>query len=210
MRTAILFILSLAWACAAMAADPVYRNDFENADAGKLPDEFLVIDGGFLVQAEGGNKFLELPGTPLDSFSALFGPTEKEGVEVSARVYGVAKGRRSPAFGLGLNGMSGYRLQVSPGKYALEFFRNDVSRASVKFDWVSGKWTHLRFRVTKTGDRWKLAGKAWTDGRPEPADWLISLEETDELPAGRAALYGSPYSGTPIRYDDLLVTRVKE
>src|SRR5262245_23107012 len=70
--------------------DAVYRNDFEKAEPGQLSDEFLVIGGDFKVAKEGGNKFLELPGIPLDSYSALFGPTEREGMIASARVYGTA------------------------------------------------------------------------------------------------------------------------
>ena len=38
---------------------------------------------------------------------------------------------------------------------------------------------------------------------------MISVDEPDDLPAGRASIYGSPYSTTPIRYDDLVVARVK-
>ena len=58
---------------------PLYENNFESAEVGKVPDDFLVLDGGFAVKSDGTNKFLELPGAPLDSFGVLFGPTEKDG-----------------------------------------------------------------------------------------------------------------------------------
>jgi hypothetical protein len=194
----------------AQTGDVLYRNDFEKAKPGELPDEFLVISGDFVVREEGGNKFLELPGTPLDSFSVLFGPTEKDGITASARAYGTAKGRRGPSFGVGLNGVSGYRVQVSPGKQALELFRGDVSRASVNYEWKSGKWCYLRIQANKTGTGWKIVGKAWPEGQSEPADWMISVEDSEDLPAGRASIHGSPYSGTAIRYDDLEVARMKK
>src|SRR5262245_56090812 len=52
----------------------IYQNNFEKAEVGKLPDEFLVLDGAFAIKEEAGNKFLELPGAPLDTFGMLFGP----------------------------------------------------------------------------------------------------------------------------------------
>src|SRR5687768_4410176 len=79
---------------------PLYENNFEKSDAGKVPEEFLILDGGFVVNQDQNNKFLELPGAPLETFGFLFGPTEKENVEVSARVYGTGKGRRFPSFAL--------------------------------------------------------------------------------------------------------------
>ena len=194
----------------AQTGDALYRNDFEKAAVGQTPEEFLVINGDFVVGEDSGNKFLMLPGSPLDSFSVLFGPTEKEGIVASARVFGTAKGRRGPTFGVGLNGVSGYRVQVSPGKQALELFRGDISRASVQYEWTSGKWTHLRIQATKSGAGWKIVGKAWPEGQAEPAEWMISVEDPEDLPAGRASIHGSPYSGTPIRYDDLQVARVKK
>ncbi len=191
---------------AADAAKPVYQNSFENTALDKAPDDFLILDGGFAVKQEGDNKFLELPGAPLDSFGALFGPTEKAGFAVSARVFGVSKGRRFPTFGIGLNGVSGFKLQVSPAKKALELYHGEALKATVPFEWESGKWTQLKLQVRLVKDgQWKIEGKAWTQGGTEPA-WTISADETAEPPAGRAAIWGSPYSTLPIRYDDLLVT----
>src|SRR5438874_13641621 len=58
----------------------IYENNFEKAEVGKVPEDFLVLDGAFTVKEEGGNKFLELPGAPLDTFGLLFGPTQGPGV----------------------------------------------------------------------------------------------------------------------------------
>jgi hypothetical protein len=194
-----------------MAADaaPLYQNNFEKAEVGKVPDDFLVLDGGFAVKEEGGNKFLELPGAPLDSFGALFGPTEKAGIAVSARIKGTGQGRRYPTFGVGLNGQGGYRLQVSPAKKALELYKGDEVLASVPYEWKSGEWTLLRLQTSKAADGWKVEGKAWTQGETEPADWTVSHVEKAEPAAGRASIWGSPFSTLPIQYDDLLVTPAK-
>ncbi len=186
----------------------IYENNFEKAEVGKAPEDFLVLEGAFAVKEDGGNRFLELPGAPLDTFGALFGPTESAGMVVSARVFGSGKGRRFPTFGIGLNGVGGYRLQVSPGKKLLELYKGDEAVASVPYAWESDSWTALRLQIRPVGASWKIEGKAWKQGSPEPAAWPISREEPKEPAAGRASLWGSPFATTPIRYDDLSIRAI--
>src|SRR5687767_291659 len=50
---------------AADTSNPLYQNDFSKAEVGKLPEEMLLLDGGFAVQDVSGNKVLQLPGAPL-------------------------------------------------------------------------------------------------------------------------------------------------
>ena len=191
------------------ATKTLYSNDFEKAEVGKLPDDFLSLYGDFAVKAEGTNKLLELPGAPLDSFGVLFGPTESNDVAVAARIFGTAKGRRRPTFGVGLCGVSGYKLQAAPAKAALELLKDQDVKASLPFDWKSGTWTLLRLRVCKIKDgEWKIEGKAWLQGSAEPKDWMLAFDEKEEPLAGRASVMGSPFSGTPIDFDDLLVEKV--
>ncbi len=192
----------------AEGAKALYENNFEQAAVGSAPADFLVLDGGFAVKEEGGNKFLELPGAPLDSFGALFGPTQKSDVAVAARIKGTNKGRRYPTFGVGLNGQGGYKLRVSPGKNALEIYKGDEAVASVPYDWKSGEWTMMRLQVMKVGDLWKVEGKAWAQGGSEPAQTMVSFEDKQEPSAGRASIWGSPYATTPIQFDDLAVRAV--
>ncbi|MDB6110455.1 MAG: hypothetical protein JWR69_2205 [Pedosphaera sp.] len=206
----VLFACSVAGASRALAEDakPLYQNNFETLEAGKTPDDFLILDGAFVGKQEGGNKILELPGAPLDTFGALFGPTEKSDVAVTARINSTSKGRRFPTFGVSLNGQGGYKLQVSPGKKALELYQRDAVVATVPYEWKSGQWTTLRLQVTKVGEIWKVEGKVWPQGGTEPDKAMISFDETKQPTAGRAAIWGSPYATTPIQFDDLVVTRV--
>jgi len=198
----VLFTALAAWS---EDAKVLYENNFEKAEVGKVPDEFLLLDGDFAVKEANGNKFLELPGAPLDSFGLLFGPTEKDGVAVFARINGTKKGRRFPTFAVGLNGQGGYRLQVSPAKGTLEIYKGDDSVANAPYDWKSGEWTMLALQVTKSGAVWKVEGKAWTQGATEPAQAMVTFEEKDEPLAGRASIWGSPISTTPIQFDDLVL-----
>ena len=184
----------------------LYQNDFEKAEIGKAPPDLFVLEGAFTVQEESGNKFLELPGAPLDSFTVLFGPTESSNVLVLANILGTAKGRRFPTFGVGLNGGGGFKLQLSPGKKLLEILKDQEVKASANYEWTSGQWTTLRLQVRRLKDgAWKVEGKAWTKGTAEPNEWMLAYEQADEPPAGRASLFGSPFAGTPIRFDDLAV-----
>jgi hypothetical protein len=193
---------------AADAVKPLYENDFEKAEIGKVPEEMMVLGGEFAVIADGTNKVLELPGAPLDSFVVQFGPSEKENIQVSGRIFGTSKGRRAPTFGVGLGGVSGWKLQVSPGKKALELLRDTEVRATTAFDWKSGEWTQLRLQILKLkSGEWKIEGKAWQAGN-ESKDWMISSDEKEEPVIGKASVLGSPFAGTPIWFDELRVEAV--
>jgi hypothetical protein len=191
------------------AASPLYATNFAQVDVGSVPADFLILDGAFAVQQEGAGKFLELPGEPLDTFGLLFGPSVSTNVAVSARIFGTSHGRRQPTFGVGLGGQSGYRLQVAPGKGTLDIYRKDLVVASVPYQWKSGQWTVLRLRVVASPAGYRIEGNVWTDGTPEPDQPLITFDEKDDLRTGRPSLWGSPFAGTPIRYDDLRLSRVE-
>ncbi len=193
---------------AAAQAQVLYTNGFDKAEVEKVPEEMMVLDGGFAVKEEAANKFLELPGAPLETFGVLFGPTEASGLAVTARVQSTGKGRRFPTFAVGLNGVGGFKLQLSPAKKLVELVKGEEVVASAPFTWESGSWTLLRLQCRKVKDgEFKLEGKAWKQGDAEPKEWQISRAETTESPAGRSSVWGMPFAGTPIRYDDLIVTR---
>lgn len=190
---------------AAEVSGVLYTNNFEQAKVGSVPDDLLVLDGGFTVQEEDGNKFLELPGAPLETWGVLFGPSEKAHVRVSARILGTAKGRRAPSFGVGLCGAGGYRLLLSPAKKQLEIFKGDEARVQIPIEWESGKWMSFTLEILKDNDSWRVLGKVWN----ETLSAVISCDEKEEPNQGKASIWGNPFSGTPIRYDDLSVLSLK-
>jgi hypothetical protein len=190
------------------ASAPLFECDFSKLSAGPLPESFLVIQGDFAVKDLGTNKVLELPGAPVDSFSVLFGPAKAENLAVEARIFGTAKGRRMPTFGVGLGGVAGYKLQVSPGKKVAELLVAETQLvASAPVTWESGAWTECKLQIRKTGAAaWRVEAKVWNADAPEPKEWLLTFD-AKELPiSGQASILGSPLSGTPIWYDDLRVT----
>ena len=63
-KLAMSVVTGISFAAAALAVEPLYFTDFEKAEVDKVPDDMLVLDGGFGVKQADGNKVLELaPGT---------------------------------------------------------------------------------------------------------------------------------------------------
>ena len=206
-QTASALLIGLA-ALTIYAAEPLYQTNFEKTKTGEVPEDFLVLDGDFSVKQEEGNKYLELPGAPLDAFGFMFGPSARHGNEISARMFGTKKGRRYPVFGIALNGVNGYRLQVAPAKRAIELLKGSAVVANVPFRWGGGEWLRLALRVEQTGAaEWTVSGRVWADGKKAPAKPTITHKETKEPRNGKPSIWGSPYSGTPIRYDDIVVKK---
>jgi hypothetical protein len=196
---------------AAQATGPLYQNDLQKLEAGKLPDEFLVLGGDFSIVKDADNVLIELPAEPIDAFGLLYGPTFKnEGSTASARFFGTKKGRRAPAFGVGLYGISGYKVRLSPAAGKLEILKDEMIKADVPFEWKSESWTRLRIQARPGGNgQWKVQGRAWPDGEKEPETWQIEWTDSEAPPSGRASLIGAPYSGIPLRFDDLMADKVK-
>jgi hypothetical protein len=193
------------------AAKP-YATDLSAMPVGKLPDELFVLNGKFEIAEVAGNKVLMLPGNPVNSFGVLFGAEEQQAMEVSARIQGTAVGKMFPEFGIGANDSSGWKVWLMPGQNALALRVKEVDEvARVPYaGWESGSWTQFRLRVSKQAeDKWLVQGKAWPDGKPEPAEWMLSHTAPVAPPGGRASVWGHPYSGTPIHFDDLATTPLK-
>ena len=184
----------------------LFKSDFESANADSLPEELMVLAGEFSVKDIGGNKTLELPGNPLEDFGALFGPAESDGIAVRARVYSESSKRLAPRFGVGLSGVSGYRLLVVPRQNRLQLLKDQEALASAPFEWKSGTWTSLHLQIRKVSDgKWIIEGR---DGRRELLSQAIRpypLKLPEAPPAGKASIWGAPYSGKPILFDDLSV-----
>ena len=200
---------SVAVAVGLQAAVTLYENDFDKSEVGSVPGEFLILQGEFTVKQDGTNRVLELPGAPLDSFGLLLGPAQREESSISARILGTSQGRRSPTFGVGLNGAKGYTLQVVPAKAAIEIARDGSIRKSLPFEWKSGVWTHFYLQVRKVNaDTWRISGKVWIEGTPEPPIPTIEWDDKEEPNNLRASIWASPFSGMPIRFDNLRVSRL--
>lgn len=188
----------------------LYENNFEKAELDRVPSEFLVLDGGFAVKQDGTNKLFELPGAPLETFSVLFGPTVEADVAVSAKFRGTPKGRRFPTFAIGLNGVGGYKLQISPAKKALELTKGDEVVGTAPFEGKIGSWITLRLENRKVNEsEWMIVGIIRLESLHDTNETHLIYTEKTKPVAGRASIWGSPYSGTPIQFDDLKVSSLE-
>ena len=199
---------ALLLSLAAFGAAQKFQSDFSSAEVGKVPADMQAVTGGYAVVEVGGNKLLELPGDPLESFGLLFGPADRAEPDVRAKAWGESSGRRFPEFGVGTGDVAGYRLMLLPAQKKLELRRGEhkLTSAETLQPWRSGTWTWLRLRVSRQGnDRWAIEGKAWPADGGEPQAWQIRHEASEPPQAGRASVWAVPFSGRPIRFDDLAV-----
>ena len=68
------------------------------------------------------------------------------------------------------------------------------------YSWQGEKWWKVRFQA-KPGDSNQTTGlllKLWPQDEKEPAEWNLDQEFNIEYKGGKCALWGFPYSSTPI------------
>ncbi len=115
-----------------------------------------------------------------------------------------------PSFGVGVFGISGYKVRLSPAAGKLEILKDEMVKADVPFEWKSDTWTRLKVQARPVDKgQWKVEARAWPDGEKEPDTWQLEWTDSEAPPSGRASLIGAPYSGLPIRFDDLMADKIK-
>lgn len=199
-------LLNVGWA-------EEWSQDFEKLEPGLPPDELFVIDGEFeVVDQEGEGKALRLPATPLIECGLLFGKSSKGSMSAETKVLALKKGRRSfPRFALGVHGISGYRLRVVPAQKRIELVHEEEVVTTVPLQWESGAWCSLKLVVTMgEGDdaKPKVEGWVWNtaDGEAPEKPSIVFEGEAGQSGQGKASIWGTPYSGKDILFDDLKVT----
>lgn len=196
-------------AAAALPATAQEMKKFDiNCDAwtaGEVPAEVFVLDGKVSIADKDGGKAIMIdPGTELVEASAQLGDSAAGNALIQARVFASKKGRSSPRFGISVHGMNGPRLYVNPAKKQIELVRGDQSLATAPFAWTSDAWLNLRLEVTKgEGDKWIAKAYAWPDKTEKPAEAQLKQDVVGLKGQGKCTLWATPYSNTPIYFDDL-------
>ncbi|NCF86072.1 MAG: hypothetical protein GWQ08_11160 [Verrucomicrobiaceae bacterium] len=187
-----------------------YVQDFEKAELGYPPDELMVIDGEFEVIEHEGGKIVKLPADPIIECGLLFGKSSKNAMTVEAKAFAEKRGRRSfPRFGVGVHGVSGYRVRVVPAAKKLELVHFEEVIHSEPFVWKSGEWCHLKLSLTNSSGKPQVKAWVWTagvDAKQPDAPTLTYEGEAGSSSQGKASLWGTPYSGKDMLFDDLKVT----
>ena len=187
------------------AAEPV-KIDFEQYDVASEPDDLFVIEGTFKIGDEDGDRVLQLDPQPLSEGGVIFGKSLKGAASVSVEVKATKRRRSTPRFGVGLHGISGYRLRVVPATNEIELIKSEERVKSAEFKWTSGEWLTLKLSIEQTdGGKWEISGWAWPKGQEAPSTPAISLTAETRPGQGKASIWGTPYAGTPIVYDDVVI-----
>lgn len=207
-RLLLCFTLAPVLAISAWADE--YVQDFEKAELGYPPDEFMVIDGEFEVVEHEGGKLIKVPADPIMECGFLFGKSSKNAMTVEAKTFAEKRGRRSfPRFGVGVHGVSGYRARVVAASKKIELVHLEEVIHSAPFAWKSGEWCHLKLELTFTDGKPKIDVWAWMAGEDakQPETPTLSHEGKEAIASqGKASVWGTPYSGKDILYDDLKTT----
>ena len=186
-----------------------FSEDFTGVDVDAEPESIFILDGEYTVQEDGNNKCLSLPGSPMGDFGLLFGPREREKpLELSFSFYASKKGRRMPSIAASIGGVRGYKLRLNPAARNLVLSMDETVFKEVPFSWKGEQWWKVRFQAF-TGDTnqtTRLQCKLWPKEQNEPTEWFISEEFDIEYRGGKCALWGFPYSSTPILFDDLVIS----
>ena len=202
-------ILSGLLACIACVTPEtsLFHESFSRAEA--LPADFTALNGKVRIGRSNGNRYAELPAKPSTAHGLLFGPALSNGLRVQARFL-TEDAEKPPTFAVGLNGLSGYKLQVNPNKQQLELLSNEVIVHSVKFEWLPEQWTHLQLQVRALpGLQWAVEGKAWNEKEEEPTRWTLQWKETAAPSNGQPSIWGAPHAGKPIALDDVRLWTVE-
>jgi hypothetical protein len=205
--------LPFAFCLASLRADAppiaLYVNNFDALPEGPPPADILTLNGEFtIVKVKEGDNALQLAGDPLDTMGALLGPADRNEYAVAARIQTASTGRRFPEFGVGACGPGQFKLWLMPAVGELQLIKGDDVLVKAPYAWKSGDWTRFKLQVAKPADGFKIVGKAWREGEAEPKEWMVSAEDKEAPPAGRACLLCTPYSGKATLFDDVVVTPV--
>ena len=185
-----------------------YHENFSGCGIGEEPESLFILDGHYSVQEESkGQKYLQLPGTPMGDFGLLFGPRIKDrGLALRFSFFATKKGRRMPSIAAGIGGVRALRLRLNTAVRSLVISHDETILKQVPFVWKDGIWWDVFFQATPTNKNLtRVKCKLWPKQEEEPKAWLLEEEFKQEYEGGKCALWGVPYASTPILFDDLFI-----
>ncbi|MCB1226836.1 MAG: hypothetical protein KDK99_13555 [Verrucomicrobiales bacterium] len=192
------------------AAEVTAKFDMESWPEGAPPrEDVFVVEGEIQVKKVEGQGVLEIEPEPIVDANAQVGASAKGSARIRARIWAAKRARSYPRIGLGVHGISGYRLLLNAPRRQVELVKNDEVVATADFQWTTETWTWLELSArpgAAEGDPWIIEGRAWTEGAPMPEKALIDHRDDSGMKgSGKCSIWGTPYSEQPIRFDDIEV-----
>jgi len=189
-----------------VVSDLPLAEDFESVAVDGRPSYMIAYVSHWVVQEkDGGHVLAKVPSTRMIHRHMTFlGSPEMTGYTVQADVMGTRAGRKLPDVGV-IN--SGYNLDLMGGHQKLEvrsWAPGKRMAQAVEFAWEPDVWYTMKLRVDQQNGSALVRGKVWPKGQPEPADWLLTVEDPVPIQQGSPGLTG--YSPTPVYYDNIEVT----
>lgn len=189
----------------------VFQANFEDQKPGPIPPSYFVVDGTWTVAEIDGGKALKLAEAPLLDAQVQVGDSLKEtGGTVNAKIKADKKRRSQPRFGVGLHGITGYRLRLFPAGNKVELVRNEEVIVAADLSWDSAKWWNLELTVDrdKTESAWQISGRAWPADAERPEKANVACQEAAATKfSGKASINGTPFAGLPIFFDEIQVRK---
>jgi hypothetical protein len=194
----------------AAVAGPVstktFSYDCESWAEGVPPQEVFVVDGTIRIASKDGGKAIMVDPNPIVDAYAQLGQSALGTETITAKFFASKKGRSYPRFGLSVHGNIGHRLIANCAKKQLELVRDDQVLKTAPLTWTTDTWMHLKLEAKPQGDgNWMITAKAWPADGPEPVDPTITHADKDIKGQGKAAIWGTPFSETPIYIDDIKI-----
>lgn len=189
-------------------ADPrKFEFDFESWAEGEPQEEAFVVDGKFSIVSKDGNKALQINVGELVDSCALLGDSANGSASLEVKVFASKQGRSFPRYSIGVHGQSGYRLVVFPAKKELQLTKSDeIIKAVPLTNWPSDAWFKVKLEVKKVADKqWAITAKTWPADGSEPTEPQITHEDATLKGQGKCSIWGTPFSGTPILFDDVKI-----
>ena len=181
--------------------------DCEAWAEGDVPKEVFVVDGTIKITTKDGGKAIMISPEPITDATAQIGDSSRGSSSIQARVFATKRGRSTPRVGVSVHGLSGYRLMLNLAKKQVELNLGGEVVATAPYVWTSDAWTKMSLVVSKKSSAdWEILGKVWPADGEEPKEPQLKSSASDLKAQGKCAIWGSPFSETPIYFDDIAVS----
>lgn len=209
-----------------------WKIDFENAPVGKPPLTWIGAGMKFAVREMPGptgpnNKLLvKLTDIPLFARARTYFGAEdmhdytlEADVSVKEVVYHDAgeEVHKMPDVGI-INSryileLKGSRQTIGIHSWPAALPRTETdpglaSHVAIPFDFKADTWYREKLMVTQEKDKAVCKGKVWPTGQPEPADWMLTLEDPTPNRNGAPGFWGFS-NDLEIYYDNIVVSENK-
>jgi outer membrane protein assembly factor BamB len=154
-----------------------WTETFDSYADGAVPPGWInAAAGKFSVTTLEGDKVLQKApdNTIFKRLRAFIGPTDWSNYTFEADVRGTTRRRQMADIGITAQRYS-LVLYGNAQQLKLEAWEPETERTAMKpFTWKADAWYHLKLRVENMPDgKVRARGKAWPQGEPEPAEWII-------------------------------------